>query len=286
MPISAAPSNVFYHLQIKPDYLAGTLAEVDAALATYLSKYILVAETSKIYFIQPIDEDGTLGRVEAYNFANYRHSDADNGVLFGEDDPPTGLGADGNVYLKIHENKWFRKVGGAWVNQANILLAIQPDLPELVTGQRGLTLRMGEYPDASIVVPYISIGDGSSTPPTGSYFSQSAPFLVYFPSLLLLDPGTAVKVLGGNLVKASNDSGQCDDVLGVTTGSQTSGGYYAVAVAGFITLATWSWSVGRVYLGVDGALTQVVPTTGCVLEVGHAVSATSMIIRIQQPVYL
>ena len=70
MPITPAPST-FYNLQLKPDFVANTLAELDADLLTYADTYVLVLETNKIYFVQT--SEGTQERLEAYDFTNYRH---------------------------------------------------------------------------------------------------------------------------------------------------------------------------------------------------------------------
>jgi hypothetical protein len=43
----------------------------------------------------------------------------------------------------------------------------------------------------------------------------------------------------------------------------------------------WAWSPGSIYWGAGGILTQVVPTSGPVLEVGRAISATEVIFDLQ-----
>jgi hypothetical protein len=45
----------------------------------------------------------------------------------------------------------------------------------------------------------------------------------------------------------------------------------------------WSWSVGPVYLGLGGLLTQTRPTSGYVVRIGYAISATSVFIAVSTP---
>lgn len=56
--------------------------------------------------------------------------------------------------------------------------------------------------------------------------------------------------------------------------------------SGAIDEPSWSWTPGFIWLGASGALTQVPPTSGFGLLVGAAVSATRLILNLQQPIEL
>lgn len=53
-----------------------------------------------------------------------------------------------------------------------------------------------------------------------------------------------------------------------------------IRTAGVMVDAAWSWTTGEaIFLGVDGALSHTAPTSGFLLRVGTALSATSIFIR-------
>lgn len=49
---------------------------------------------------------------------------------------------------------------------------------------------------------------------------------------------------------------------------------------------SWNWMVGPVFLGVNGILTQTPPTSGCVMEIGSAISATKILLERESPIFL
>ncbi len=85
------------------------------------------------------------------------------------------------------------------------------------------------------------------------------------------------------------DASQGDDVLGITLGAAPPGGAVLVQTGGELTEPSWSWAPQEpIYLGLDGGLTQLQPmppSAAFVLPVGFATSATSMVIRFDDPVY-
>jgi hypothetical protein len=88
-------------------------------------------------------------------------------------------------------------------------------------------------------------------------------------------------------VYADNSSIATALAIGITTGAVSNGASATVKVSGSIIEPTWSWTLGLpVYLGTGGLLTQTVPTTGVVLEIGKPVTSTQLFINIQQPVIL
>lgn len=76
MPIT--PVTEQYTLRIVPDFEATTLAELDAVLASYVNKYVRVAEDGKVYLIG-LDR-GIAVRIDAYSFANYIAAETPTGT--------------------------------------------------------------------------------------------------------------------------------------------------------------------------------------------------------------
>lgn len=81
---------------------------------------------------------------------------------------------------------------------------------------------------------------------------------------------------GGGIVYAEPG----DQVAGVIPGAVMAGGTTNVLDGGILEEPSWTWTVGPVYLGAAGTLTQTEPTTGVWQMVGEAVSATRLAIQI------
>lgn len=109
---------------------------------------------------------------------------------------------------------------------------------------------------------------------------------------------TAGTVLGGHRAVVLNSSelaiyadntttAHKNKVIGITTGAALSGASATIQTFGEITNSGWSWTTGEsIYLSTNGLLTQTVPTSGFVLILGFAISATKMFINIKQPIIL
>lgn len=69
--------------------------------------------------------------------------------------------------------------------------------------------------------------------------------------------------------------------LAITTQAALAGQNVVCATQLSLTESAWAWTPGRVYLGAPGALTQTPGATGAILEVGRAVSATTVEFDIQ-----
>lgn len=75
-------------------------------------------------------------------------------------------------------------------------------------------------------------------------------------------------------------------VLGLAlTAASAQGQAVTVRRRGTVTEAGWAWSEGPVYVGDGGALTQAVPATGWLCQIGVAISATTIDID-PQPIIL
>lgn len=109
--------------------------------------------------------------------------------------------------------------------------------------------------------------------------------------------GVAAVVLGGHravrgavsaLSYASVDvEAHGDDVMGITLGAASAGGAVSVQSVGEITEPSWTWAPFEpIFLGFDGQLTQTPPVFGMFsLVMGFATGTTSMMIRIDTPIY-
>lgn len=86
----------------------------------------------------------------------------------------------------------------------------------------------------------------------------------------------------GTLRYADSQVATARVVAGITTGAAAAGDPTILRYAGEMVEAGWSWvPEGTIYLGTTGQLTQTPPTTGTVVEMGVALTATSMLVRIQ-----
>mgnify|MGYP003629658594 CR=1 FL=1 len=80
---------------------------------------------------------------------------------------------------------------------------------------------------------------------------------------------------------ASNDDDDSRDIVGIATKGARSGGVVNIQYGGPLTVQSWSWTAGaKVYVGVDGALTQTEPASGYVAAVGIAISTTTILINL------
>lgn len=70
---------------------------------------------------------------------------------------------------------------------------------------------------------------------------------------------------------------QCRAIVGMTTGAITASTTGPIQTSGVINEPSWSWTAGQnVYLASNGQLTQTVPVSGNVMQVGVALSPTDI----------
>jgi hypothetical protein len=103
----------------------------------------------------------------------------------------------------------------------------------------------------------------------------------------------AVESLGGHRavlaagLYADNVSLSSSIVIGITTEAVTSGSNVIVQASGEMTEPSWLWDISKpVYLGQNGLLTQIVPTTGVIVEIGRPIANNKLLIKIQSPIVL
>ena len=84
----------------------------------------------------------------------------------------------------------------------------------------------------------------------------------------------------------SGDADHIDMLLGITLTAAAAGEPVNVQRYGVIYDAGWSWTPGRVWLGVDGRLTQTPPADGFDVLIGSATSATRITLNLTDPIEL
>jgi hypothetical protein len=82
------------------------------------------------------------------------------------------------------------------------------------------------------------------------------------------------------------DTDHINLLLGVTLSAGDIGQLLNVQRSGAIDDASWSWTPGPVWLGANGALTQVSPVDGYDVLIGSANSATRITLNLQDPIEL
>jgi hypothetical protein len=155
-----------------------------------------------------------------------------------------------------------------------------PVLRASVTSVAGLTGIVGASELADAIAPFLPAGGGG----------QAQNIVVAGTAATALSGHRAVTRLeDGTFGYASNDN---IDHLGlplwVTTGASSMGAAVQAVALGEIIEPSWSWSLGPVFLGANGLLTQSVPTAPAqfLAQVGFATGATRMFVDRQPSIML
>jgi hypothetical protein len=72
--------------------------------------------------------------------------------------------------------------------------------------------------------------------------------------------------------------------LGVTSGAAMSGSVARIRLSGRMVEPSWNWSDGPIFLGEQGALTQICPAIGNIVQVARAISPTEIFIQTLHPI--
>src|SRR5690606_23107372 len=83
-----------------------------------------------------------------------------------------------------------------------------------------------------------------------------------------------------------DDDAHIDQLLGLTVTAASMGASINVQRSGAVNNSGWAWTPGRVYLGAGGALTQTPASDGFDVLIGRAVSATRLLLDLQDPIEL
>lgn len=73
---------------------------------------------------------------------------------------------------------------------------------------------------------------------------------------------------------AEPGSSEFAGIGGVSSGAATSGALATVRLQGVLEEPSWNWSEGPIWVGAEGALTQVLPTSGYLVRAGIALAPT------------
>ncbi len=76
------------------------------------------------------------------------------------------------------------------------------------------------------------------------------------------------------------------ETCGITVGAISQNQTGVARSVGVIDEGSWAWQTGAIFLAADGILTQTPPTSGYLLEVARAISATKILVSIKQPIKL
>lgn len=109
---------------------------------------------------------------------------------------------------------------------------------------------------------------------------------VRLPAGQILGGHRLVYFTGTVLLYAESEDPFKVEVLGLTTHAALAGELVEVRRLGLLTESTWNWQPGPVFLGQTGLLSQIAPESGAVVQVGYAVDATTLDLRIASPIFL
>jgi hypothetical protein len=87
-------------------------------------------------------------------------------------------------------------------------------------------------------------------------------------------------VVGGVAPASASDVSQANTIIGITRGAAGVGALADIAFGGEVEEPTWAWSLGPIYLGENGTLTQTPPSVGFVQRLGTALSPTKIAVLI------
>lgn len=122
--------------------------------------------------------------------------------------------------------------------------------------------------------------------PPGPAGGEAAPLELL--SGVTISASLAIAVVGGVAVLADHTNlAHRGCVIGLAPVTALSGTDVEIQFADEFTFSSWAWTLGQpVLLGLNGALTQTVPTTGFLQVIGTPLSSTSLLIDIQAPITL
>lgn len=171
------------------------------------------------------------------------------------------------------------------LNPQQQTLQLSPRQEEIVLSPQEATIVVEEQAhivvanERSVDVVTISVGSGGSGASTTNDYTAGNNL-------------SALRVVrsnsSGEAIYADKDSlTDADALLGITTNAATSGNSVTVQSAGKLEDAGWSWTPGsRLFLQSNGNVSHTVPSTGFIVSVGHAVTATVILIRLREPIFI
>lgn len=157
------------------------------------------------------------------------------------------------------------------------------DLGLVVQTQNETSVQL--VPDAAPEIVSVGTQGPAGTPgPTGN---SAIPTAIYLAGESLSGHRAVYISAANQAMYASKDDDTADAVFGITTSAASLASAVEIRYIGVITEPSWNWTVKEpIYLGANGILTQVAPTSGALVELGIALTATSMSVRIQEAIWL
>lgn len=98
--------------------------------------------------------------------------------------------------------------------------------------------------------------------------------------------GHRVVTMSGLYADSSNPS-HAYTIAGITLQAVASGAPVEAQYIGELTEPSWAWTPAEpVFLGGNGMLTHTAPDAGFILQIGIPITSTTLLIDIQQPLYI
>lgn len=121
--------------------------------------------------------------------------------------------------------------------------------------------------------------DGPQGPPGGTTFTRVA--------AQALSGQRVVKAVAGGYADYASADEDTDALLieGITTGAASSGDEVTIQNTGELTEESWSWSLGPVFCGLNGQLTQTPPNATWICQIALAIDPTTIVIGIRPPIF-
>lgn len=100
--------------------------------------------------------------------------------------------------------------------------------------------------------------------------------------MVIVDIGSEVVIYADSTIPS-----HATKVLGMTTGAAMLGNLATIRTSGELTEVSWNWDLSLpIWLGINGLLTQVIPSVGFSLIIGFPITATKIYIDIREPIFL
>jgi hypothetical protein len=76
-------------------------------------------------------------------------------------------------------------------------------------------------------------------------------------------------------------------IVGVSTHAVTDNGFVQITSSGYLEESTWNWAPNDpVFLGLNGELTQAIPTSGFMIIIATVLSPTKLLINMKEPIII
>lgn len=122
--------------------------------------------------------------------------------------------------------------------------------------------------------------------PRGPAGQDAAGATLTLPAATSIHAGRAVRLAGGQLSHPdTTNTAHADQVAGVAETAAVIGGSARFRTAGVTENDAWAWAEGPVYVGADGVLTQTPPAGAWLMTIGRALTATSLLVDPEPPIF-